>query len=195
MWEIITDSPGTVAPGYIPGRFGPRNDIACDQFATITDYSEMVDNLPPPVTVATTSANAVQFGKIDQHLTIDNTLRGVSFCGKIYQAEQVIIDGVDVVQRIAELATNGQLKNGEIQIENDFCKYLSDYMYSKKVIGSDTANELTISEISILTNEAGHKIYYVFIANSGFALDATTKYIYSIGAFDGNLNGPVGELE
>lgn len=50
-------------------------------------------------------------GKIDEHLTIDNTLRDVNFCGKIYKVKQVIIDGVDVVQRIATFARENKKVN------------------------------------------------------------------------------------
>lgn len=68
-----------------------------------------MDNALPPITdqkpvdnpvVATTT----QSGKIDEHLTINNELRDVNFCGKMYKVKQVMIDGVDVVQRIAEIA-------------------------------------------------------------------------------------------
>jgi hypothetical protein len=52
-------------------------------------------------------------GKIDEHLTIYNTLREVNFCGEIYKVKQVLIDGVDVVQRVAELATKDLIPEGK----------------------------------------------------------------------------------
>jgi hypothetical protein len=36
IWEVITDSPSSVLPGYIPARFGPMNDVPCNQSATTT---------------------------------------------------------------------------------------------------------------------------------------------------------------
>lgn len=43
IWEVITNKPGSVAPGYIPARFGPRNDIPCNQKATTTPCSQITD--------------------------------------------------------------------------------------------------------------------------------------------------------
>ena len=64
------------------------------------------NNIGTTTNVATTSSNPVQSEKIDEHLTIDNTLREVNFCGTTYRVKQVIIDGVDVVQRIAKIVAN-----------------------------------------------------------------------------------------
>jgi len=44
--------------------------------------------------------------KIDAHLVIDNTLRNVSFCGTSYQVKRITIDGVDVIQRFAEIVSH-----------------------------------------------------------------------------------------
>lgn len=55
------------------------------------------------------SATTTQAGKIDEHLTIDNTLREVIFCGVSYQTKQVFIDGVDVIQRIAMFVAESNL--------------------------------------------------------------------------------------
>jgi len=62
-----------------------------------------IKNIPLTVIATTTPERS---GVIDEHLTINNELRDVNFCGKIYKVKQVLIDGVDVVQRVAELATN-----------------------------------------------------------------------------------------
>lgn len=79
--------------------------------STTTDRS----NLTPLGTQYTrppeekSSATTTQLGKIDEHLTIDNTLRDVNFCGTIYRAKKVFIDGIDVVQRTAKLVTASDL--------------------------------------------------------------------------------------
>jgi hypothetical protein len=79
--------------------------------STTTDRS----NLTPLGTPYTrppegkSSATTTQSGKIDEHLTIDNTFRDVNFCGTTYRVKQVFIDGVDVVQRIAKLVTASNL--------------------------------------------------------------------------------------
>ena len=52
----------------------------------------------------------MQSGKIDEHLfgdriTYNTTPQDIIFCGKTYKAMRIFIDGIDVVQRIADLAT------------------------------------------------------------------------------------------
>jgi len=128
----------------------------CDQSATTTDCSKIVDTVPLPVAVATTSANPVQSGKIDEHLTINNTLRDVNFCGNIYRVKQVIIDGVDVVQRIAELATNAQFKQG---------KGVCDVAYSTMSNGYLVSNEIGIPEVIKAANQRSN-IYQLNLIES-----------------------------
>ncbi|MBI2120092.1 MAG: hypothetical protein HYT94_00530 [Parcubacteria group bacterium] len=59
---------------------------------------------PPTADTAPEPEPAELSGKIDEHLTINNEHRDVNFCGKTYKVKQILIDGVDVVQRVAEIA-------------------------------------------------------------------------------------------
>lgn len=83
--------------------------IGLGAFWLYSSKPKPVDNTLPPITEQKPVDNPVvtattQSGKIDEHLTINNELRDVNFCGKTYKVKQVMIDGVDVVQRIAEIA-------------------------------------------------------------------------------------------
>lgn len=58
LWEMITN------------KSSLEMRPPCDQSATTTDCSKIITNSSAPTIVATTSANPVQSGKIDEHLTI-----------------------------------------------------------------------------------------------------------------------------
>lgn len=67
IWEVITDRPGSVAPGYIPARFGPTNRIGCNQSATTAPCSQVTDiqKIPPdPIQPAQEPAAGFIFGPL-----------------------------------------------------------------------------------------------------------------------------------
>ena len=145
-------------------------------------------------------ATTTQSGKIDEHLTINNTLRDVNFCGKTYQVKQVMIDGVDVVQRIAELVTKDQFMKKDSLNNPDmgFCKSFIDMIDLNKDNPS-WKNEIEVSRVTNWVNEAGHKTYnlymnYIYTLN-GFHIDTTTGDIYEINRYEGGLIGPIGTLK
>jgi len=78
-----------------------------------SNKTETTPIVPNPIVVQNTPTTTpvVDTGieKIDEHLTINNELRDVNFCGKTYKVKQVLIDGADVVQRVAELANKDAL--------------------------------------------------------------------------------------
>jgi len=79
-------------------------------FVYVFSNKQEIPTTTNPIVVHTTPTTTpvVEAGiqKIDEHLTINNELRDVNFCGKTYKVKQVLIDGVDVVQRVAEFAKN-----------------------------------------------------------------------------------------
>ena len=168
----------------------------CDPLATTTDCSKIVDTPPSPAEVATTSANPVQSGKIDDHLTIYNTLRDVNFCGKIYRVKQVIIDGVDVVQRIAELATEKEIteKSSEHIITNAICLDITINMPSEEVYGPTVSKEMDVPKVTNFVNYLKHNMYMVFIANSEFLIDSMTQEIFVTSAI-GSAPTLIGKLK
>ena len=128
----------------------------------------------------------VQSGKIDEHLTIDNTLRDVNFCGKVYQVKQVFIDGVDVVQRIADLVRSNDISSTSKGLENlteDTCKSVPFNQQSELNIGgiSVYASDLPIERIN-----AENKTYGIFTPIFQVAVNPSRNEIYSINGFDGS---------
>jgi hypothetical protein len=57
------------------------------------------DRLAPVVTPSKPIINEQPYA----HLFVDDTLKDVSLCGKIYKTKQIFIDGIDVIPRIAEI--------------------------------------------------------------------------------------------
>ena len=136
---------------------------------------------PPPKEES--AATTTQSGKIDEHLTIDNTLRDVNFCGKISRVKQVVIDGVDVVQRIAELITKSQIEH-----EKDVC--------------TRVGNEIGVSEVMNNPN-LGNGVYEVMLVFptgnfqhiGDFQIDTNTGNIFIIlQGYDGSSKKLVGKL-
>lgn len=159
----------------------------CNPYATTTDC---VPTPPPPLPEATTTPQ-IQTGKIDEHLTINTTLRDVNFCGKIYKAKQVIIDGVDVVQRIAELATKdlmpkdfkGRGHRGEV-----VCRGI----YSADVQG---ILDVHVNIVPKTYSEKGNSLYTMNVSGVDFVINATTNEIHLIEGFSGGSIGLVGLLK
>lgn len=119
----------------------------------------------------TTSSTPSTIEKIDEHLTIDNTLRDVNFCGTTYRAKQVLLDGVDVVQRIAELATEKKQVPVVPQYKGtgEICKKIAQNNLERAVLkietrpagyieGGEIVYPLTIDTISFITSLAMNNI-------------------------------------
>ncbi len=54
-------------------------------------------------------------------ITINKELKDVALCGKTYKTKQILIDGVDVVQRLSQFLATDQQKN------DWYCKMLIDW--------------------------------------------------------------------
>ena len=175
-----------------------RNEImenGCDQSATTTDCAELIKNaresevfsIPiSPATSYTEVASTTQSGKIDEHLTIDNTFINVTFCDKVLKSRQIFIDGVDVVQRIAYLATNELTEQkgfANTTFGQAICNSMPYNLYTKGV--------LETADVTIFTdNDAGFskmpgKTYAVFLSARQFFINPSMNAIFSIGGYGG----------
>lgn len=122
--------------------------------------------------------------KIDEHLTIDDTLRDIDFCGTTYQIETVFIDGVDIIKKIADLS---QYKNIESAETSDTVK-----TFAKNICGTikfNPSGDLRLGEEIIYplstSRENGDKGYLIY--SSIFQISATpsTNTIDTVSFFDG----------
>lgn len=170
----------------------------CDSSATTTDCarvrtSEPAEPASKGLSTAisyTEVASTKQSGKIDARLTVNNTLKEVSFCGKSSKIRQVIIDGVDVGQRLAYLASTdqmgyapgGDLPGGE-SIGRAVCNTLPLNVPEMK--GVLEMRDVAISK-SDDTRAPGNN-YGVNIGNYAFIINPTTNEIFNVGAYDGTL--------
>jgi hypothetical protein len=126
-----------------------------------------------------------QSGIVDEHLTIDNTLRDIDFCGTTYQVKQIFIDEVDVLQRMSDL-----LKNSKLSPENKVAREFS--LSFCKNTSFSLPKELEIGEISIYAydlppeqiNEE-NKTYGIFTPIFFIAVRPSINQIYNVSAYDG----------
>jgi len=160
-------------------------------FAYISSNKTETAVTPNPILVPNTGATTpvVETGiqKIDEHLTINNELRDVNFCGKTYKVKRVLIDGVDVVQRVAELATKGQIidkKKGN-NVSESICSNINRNNIPETDNGIDS-REIQIPDITNYNNEKGNKNYEIYIQGAGFQIDSFSHDLYRIAPMDGS---------
>ncbi len=79
----------------------------------ITDFSEIDTNAIEIDPKLYTNKEAVLNTK---ELKIDYDLKEATFCGEVYKAKQIIIDGVDITQRLSEILLEDKDRN------NSFCE-------------------------------------------------------------------------
>lgn len=155
--------------------------------------------VPPPVVppVAT-------FVQVDEHLSIDETLKEVNFCGTTYKVKQVKIDGVDVVQRVAELATkdmlpdvlkNGPYANNEwkkiTSSKEDVVGWICDDQKKNGVLDVETLSRYSAADQGFKEGE----FYGITIGGKMFDVLYPDLSIYLKSEFDGSLVGPIGKLK
>jgi hypothetical protein len=126
-------------------------------------------------------------GKIDEHLTIDNTLRDVNFCGQIYKVKQVLIDGVDVVQRVAELAKELSEESKDQQdLAGAICGSIDFSITYRSYTGSHLPpDELEIYGPRSLDDGSGALKYVVGVGNTHFVIAYPSLQINIAGAEEG----------
>ena|SRR3989344_5372521 len=103
---------------------------------------------------------------------VKKDLKEVTFCGKVYKVDgdTLVIDGVDVMERIAEIASKNT--------EDNLCKSLDDNL-REKVFSVDIQEK---------KNDLDYKKgdYYIYIPTHHFKVERGK--IYNLGGFDGTLS-------
>lgn len=128
------------------------------QSPTPSDALSADSTTPSPV--ATTSVVSSQSEKIDNYLTIDNTLRDVNFCGKTYRAKQIRIDGIDVVLRIAEIITENEASKEKDIFVKSVCRNIEfDIIHQFDTEGHLIPSELPIGGPVIRRSDSGMLTY------------------------------------
>lgn len=131
-------------------------------------------------------------GKIDEHLTIDNTLRDVNFCGQMYKVKQVLIDGVDVVQRVAEIATKNLVPK-EADPYGDTAERICENVHRNE---KDIFETLEVSSAIQVTKGEKAKWYELLTTGFDFSVNANTNEIYELDTSGLNdLGNPIGLLK
>ena len=157
------------------------------------------------------SATTTPSGQIDEHLFIDNTLREVNFCGKMYQVRQVMIDGVDVMQRVAEILTKDLIpptvkmgpyattaeewktfntKRGEMG--KGICFNIQNSQYGH---GSTLDVRFKGKSENLKIESRAEHAYSFAIDQEFFTVIIRTSDIYGYGNYEGVFIGPIGKLK
>ncbi len=84
----------------------------------------------------------------DEYLLVNHELRDVNFCGKIFKVKQIIINEVDVVQRIAEIVTKDLVPN-EVDPYDNIAKGICEKVHNN----SHNILKIYTVEAAIRTNE------------------------------------------
>lgn len=172
----------------------------CDATATSTNCATVRTSQPAEqaargLSTATSYVEVVstqQSGKIDAHLMIDNTLKNITFCGgPTLKTRQVIINGVDVGQRIAQLASSDAMgKVGNASIGNGVCNSMPHNVdYTKGIL--EMRDVVTVQTGD---SRAPGDNYFVNIGTMMFAINPVTNEIFNVSAYDGTLVS-VGKLK
>lgn len=173
----------------------------CDSSATSSNCANVKTSQPSEqaarglstATSYTEVAATKQSGKIDARLRIDNTLKGVSFCGTTFKTRQVVIGDVDVGQRIAQLASSdqmGRLPSGD-SLGQGICNSMPHYFPVTK--GILEMRDVTTFQSS--DPKSPGENYTVVIGTEAFAINPVTNEIFSISAYDGSTLTSVGKLK
>jgi len=130
-----------------------------------------------------------QSGKIDKYLTINNTLRDVTFCKiKTLKTRQIFINGIDVVQRIANIISNN-LKMTDAD----------GYAYGQRVCDAIPSKSIYTKGIletrDVIIEKGGYEelknkndtMYIVNIGPMMYAISPQSGAIFEVGGFDGSL--------
>ncbi len=137
-----------------------------------------------------------QFGKIDEYLTINNTFRDVSFCDdKVLKSRQIVIDGVDVVQRIAYLASNKLTeKNFDgSTFGQGICNSIpGNVVHTRGVL--ETRDVTVVDGMDDGSTVITGKTYIVFLSAMQFAISPSMNEIFSVGGYAGALT-KIGNLK
>lgn len=130
--------------------------------------------------------NLKQSGKVDQHVTVDPTLKDVTICGAHFKARQVVIDGVDVVQYLAKtLPQTHDTTRASESIQASICNTLGTSNPSRDTYGDYKVAELPVLDVTKQIDSQGHQGYFFAISALRFEVDATNGDIYHMGAYDG----------
>lgn len=142
-----------------------------------------------------------QSGRIDERLTIDETLRDVNFCGKTYKVKQILIDGVDVVQRVAELVTEDLIPKEKEMKESAEGICNNVYLNTPSIPNPSETDEngvIQIDDVHVFVSadvdSKGDKIYVIPGAVFVYVNPAKNQ-IFDVNRFDGSAVGPIGTLK
>lgn len=175
--------------------------VGCDTSATSTKCATVKTSQAAELSAAVLStassytevASTHQSGMVDTHLSVDNTLKGVSLCSTAFKTRQIIINGVDVGARIAQLASSDQMGRGVngSSIGEGVCNSMPHRV-------AETKGILEMRDVTTFKTDdtrAPGDNYRVYLGDLAFAINPTTNEIFLISAYDDSTLTSVGKLK
>lgn len=159
------------------GYVDPKPPTGCDQSATTTDCSKIIYTPPAPEVIEAQEPPLLDTTLNDEHLKIDNTLASVEFCGQTYQARQVFLDDVNVVERIGEITNKKYTSHIDKEQKN------AEGICNNLVTNTKGEDELFI-KVSTTTSD---KIYHLDIELMPFSINFNTGNIYEMDMYAADL--------
>ena len=114
----------------------------------------------------------------DPNLVISENLEDIIFCGKTYQSKQVYIQGVNITQRIAELASDFLVNDPNNVDENTIC------------INNGYSHRNNILSVEV-TNSNGR--YIILLGGDHYRIDPAEKTIHILSAYEGEFKTLLGK--
>lgn len=173
----------------------------CDSSSTSTNCAQVktaqMAEQPAAALSAATSYTDVaithQSGKLDEHLSVDNALKGISLCNTAFKTRQIFINGVDVGARIAQLASSDQMGHGinGSSIGEGVCNSMPHRV-------AETKGILEMRDVVTFKTDdtrAQGDNYRVYLGDLSFAINPATNEVFLISAYDGSTLTSIGKLK
>lgn len=181
---------------FIPSLITDEITEDSDIFKESKQLAEEKNDYLSKATLYTEEKETKQFGKIDEYLTVDNTLVNVTFCKtKTLKTRQIFIDGVDVVQRLAYIISNDltQKDFAGNEFGQGICNAIpSTPIYTKGIL--ETRDVKVFDGMDDGKTKITGKTYWVDLPAAYFAISPSMNEIFIIDAYDGALS-KIGKLK
>lgn len=176
----------TLTPAQQAQADAARKQIE-DQLPSNIQPKQKVDVLTVAMAYPDFAKDLKQSGKVDTHASVNTTLEDLTICGHAYKTRQIVIDGVDVVQRVAALLP----KTDKVSTATPMTGYCSTFSQPASM-NQDydyRITELMVSDVRPYT-EDGQARYRLTIGGMDFEIDTPSDDVYMVDYYSGGVMTP-----
>jgi hypothetical protein len=174
---------------------------------TYFDTKKSSDNNPttPNATPTPTSNEpepspmATQANYTDELISYDSTVTNVNFCGTSYRSPRVYVNNIDVIERVAYIATNDlvptNLKIGDQREKGEISKQICSNISLGTRNGELDMEVETLEPFDGIDVGLNNQKIYTIMMEELIQIATPSGDIYLVSRFDGNTSGPIGNLK